>query len=53
MRCTQLVRGLAGPAAAFAIALPGFAQASPQPQIPTVTQTLEVTATRTPEEAPR
>ncbi|MEA2603292.1 MAG: iron complex outerrane recepter protein [Acidobacteriota bacterium] len=46
----KLVRGLAGPAA-FAIALPAFAQANPpQAQVPTVTQTIEVTATRTPED---
>jgi outer membrane receptor protein involved in Fe transport len=49
MRLLKLVRGLAGPAA-FAIALPLFAQANPQPQVPTVTQTIEVTATRTPED---
>ncbi len=53
MRFLKLVRGLAG-AAAFAIVLsaiawPAFGQATPPPsQIPTVTQTIEVTATRTP-----
>src|SRR5947209_13960755 len=50
MHCSQLVRALAGPAA-FAIALPAFAQANPpQPAAPTVTETLQVTATRTPED---
>ncbi|HEV7507153.1 MAG TPA: TonB-dependent receptor [Thermoanaerobaculia bacterium] len=52
MRPLKLVRGLAG-LAAFAIALPAFAQANPQseaPVTPTVTQTIEVTATRTPED---
>ena len=49
MRFLKLVRGLAGPAA-FAIAIPAFAQAPPQPPVPTVTQTIEVTATRTPED---
>jgi iron complex outermembrane receptor protein len=50
MRSMKLVRGLAG-LAAFAIALPAFAQANPpQAQVPTVTQTIEVTATRTPED---
>ena len=55
MRPLKLVRGLAG-TAAFAIVLsaiagPAFAQSNPpQGQIPTVTQTIEVTATRTPED---
>jgi iron complex outermembrane receptor protein len=50
MRLLQLVRGLAGPAA-FAIALPALAQANPpEAATPTVTQTIEVTATRTPED---
>jgi iron complex outermembrane receptor protein len=50
MRCSLFVRGLAVPAA-FLIALPLFAQASPPAgQTPTVTQTIEVTATRTPED---
>ncbi|MBW8874426.1 MAG: TonB-dependent receptor [Acidobacteria bacterium] len=50
MRCSKLVRALAGPAA-FAIALPAFAQANPpQTTVPTVTETLQVTATRTPED---
>jgi outer membrane receptor protein involved in Fe transport len=48
MRLSKLVRGLAG-LAAFAAALPAFAQANP-PVTPTVTQTIEVTATRTPED---
>jgi iron complex outermembrane receptor protein len=55
MRSLKLVRGLAGPAAfaivLSAIAWPAFAQANPpQAQVPTVTQTIEVTATRTPED---
>jgi iron complex outermembrane receptor protein len=50
MRLLKLVRGLAGPAA-FAVALPAFAQANlPEAATPTVTQTIEVTATRTPED---
>jgi iron complex outermembrane recepter protein len=50
MRLLKLVRGLAG-LAAFTFVLPAFAQANPpQSQVPTVTQTIEVTATRTPED---
>ena len=53
MRLLKLVRGLAG-LAVFAVAIPGFAQADPpQPTVPgtpTVTETIQVTATRTPED---
>lgn len=50
MRFLKLIGGLAGPAA-FAIALPAFAQANPPvTPTPTITQTIEVTATRTPED---
>jgi iron complex outermembrane receptor protein len=51
MRCTALVRGLAG-LAAFTLTFPAFAQANP-PQAeatPIVTETIQVTATRTPED---
>ncbi|HEX4962795.1 MAG TPA: TonB-dependent receptor [Thermoanaerobaculia bacterium] len=49
MRFLQLVRALSGPAA-FAAALPVLAQANPPQVTPTVTETLQVTATRTPED---
>jgi iron complex outermembrane receptor protein len=49
MRLLKLVRGLAGPAA-FAIALPLFAQAEAPAATPVVTETIQVTATRTPED---